>query len=264
MSRKRIGLRALAMAVLALLTVLSCPALAEPEDVESAAVDPAVVEARELALPGDPTEDGAALPAAELAEGAAADEEAQEEGEELAEEYLIMEAGPDESGRINRIFDDMVEVGSTAWSGLNLKRAPGYSGRLARVSKKLTLEDILIEGNPASEVRLLDYFELAPGASIACAGGPGDLRLSLSAFSINQGANRSLSLKWEGDPLSNKKAKWYTSNKKVAAVTSKGKVTAKGKGTALITVKYKGQWAVCGVVVTDIVYAKPVKLNLRK
>ena len=257
MNRRRFLLRALALAMLALLTIQPVFALAEPEDVESAAVEAPIMEAGEMDLPGEPL--GEPLPEDDIS-----GEEEPEEGEELAEEYHALEAGPDESGRINRIFDGMVEVGSAVWSALNLKHAPGYSGRLARVGQKLTLDDMLIEGNPSAEVRLLDYFELAPGASIACAGGPEALNLSLSAFSINKGDTRSLTLKWEGDSLASKKAKWYTSDKKVASVTNKGKITAKGKGTALITVKYKDQSAVCGVMVTNIVYAKSVKLNIRK
>lgn len=38
-----------------------------------------------------------------------------------------------------------------------------------------------------------------------------------------------------------KKVKWSSSNKKVAAVNKKGRVTAKKKGTSVITAKYKGR-----------------------
>lgn len=46
-----------------------------------------------------------------------------------------------------------------------------------------------------------------------------------------------------------KKAKWYTSNKKVATVSSKGVVTAKGKGTATITAKVGSKKYTCKITV---------------
>ncbi len=48
-----------------------------------------------------------------------------------------------------------------------------------------------------------------------------------------------------------KKAKWKSSNKKVATVSGNGKVTAKKKGTAVISVKVKGKMLKCKVVVKD-------------
>lgn len=56
-----------------------------------------------------------------------------------------------------------------------------------------------------------------------------------------------------------KKAKWYTSNKKVATVNSKGKVTAKKKGTVKITAKIGGKKYTCRVTVKQPVTS--VKLN---
>lgn len=48
-----------------------------------------------------------------------------------------------------------------------------------------------------------------------------------------------------------KKAKWKTSNKKVATVSTKGKVTARKKGTAVITVKVSNRTLRCKVTVKD-------------
>lgn len=48
-----------------------------------------------------------------------------------------------------------------------------------------------------------------------------------------------------------KRAKWKTSNKKVATVSKKGKVTAKKKGTAIISVKVAKKTLKCKVVVKD-------------
>ena len=46
-----------------------------------------------------------------------------------------------------------------------------------------------------------------------------------------------------------KKVKWTSSNKKVATVNSKGKVTAKKKGTATITAKVSGKKYKCKITV---------------
>lgn len=48
-----------------------------------------------------------------------------------------------------------------------------------------------------------------------------------------------------------KKAKWKTSNKKVAAVSKNGKVVAKKKGKATITAKVKGKKLTCKIAVVD-------------
>ncbi len=48
-----------------------------------------------------------------------------------------------------------------------------------------------------------------------------------------------------------KKVKWTSSNKKVAMVSVKGKVTAKKKGTAVITVKVSNRVLRCKVTVKD-------------
>ena len=52
--------------------------------------------------------------------------------------------------------------------------------------------------------------------------------------------------------VAGRKVKWATSNKKVAAVSKNGKVVAKKKGTAIITVKVKGSKTLrCKVTVKD-------------
>ncbi|MBQ2801849.1 MAG: Ig domain-containing protein [Lachnospiraceae bacterium] len=57
-----------------------------------------------------------------------------------------------------------------------------------------------------------------------------------------------------------KKVTWKSSNKKVATVTSKGKVTAKKKGKAIITAKVSGKKYTCKVTVKDIAL-KSISLN---
>ena len=52
--------------------------------------------------------------------------------------------------------------------------------------------------------------------------------------------------------VSAKKVKWTSSNKKIVTVSAKGKVTAKKKGSAVITVKVKGSKTLrCKVTVKD-------------
>lgn len=57
-----------------------------------------------------------------------------------------------------------------------------------------------------------------------------------------------------------KKVTWKSSNKKVATVTRKGKVTAKKKGTATITATVSGKKYTCKVTVKDIAL-KSISLN---
>ena len=59
---------------------------------------------------------------------------------------------------------------------------------------------------------------------------------------------KSVRLKVKG---TKKKAKWKSSNKKVAVVSSKGKVSAKKKGTARITAKIGKKKLVCRVTVKN-------------
>ncbi len=61
------------------------------------------------------------------------------------------------------------------------------------------------------------------------------IKISKTKLSLKKG--KTYTLKVSG---TKKKVKWSTSNKKVATVNSKGKVTAKGKGTATITAKADG------------------------
>ena len=51
-----------------------------------------------------------------------------------------------------------------------------------------------------------------------------------------------------------KKVKWVSSNKKVATVTSKGKVTGKKAGTATITAKVAGKKLKCKVTIKSKTY----------
>ncbi|MCI9063765.1 MAG: Ig domain-containing protein [Clostridia bacterium] len=63
----------------------------------------------------------------------------------------------------------------------------------------------------------------------------------------------------------NKKVKWSTSNKKVATVSSKGRVTAKKKGTATITAKVGNKKYKCKITVKDLSFSNvsitPTKLG---
>lgn len=265
--RGTLSLRALAMAVLLLIMMQPFGVLAEQVEDQSFVAEAPAVEAGDLALTGEEPADESAEsddtplpPPEDIIED---EEEDEVEGEEVPSMLNCIESGPDEKGRVNRVFDSMVEVDSASWSSLNLKRESGYSGKLAYIRTRLSLDDILIEGNPAGSVNLLDYFDLAPNACITCQAGQQGLGISLSAFSINKSASKTLSLTCEGHDLPSKKAKWTTTNKKVASVSSKGKVSARGKGTAIITAKYGDALAVCSVQVTHIVFARKVSLNMK-
>lgn len=81
------------------------------------------------------------------------------------------------------------------------------------------------------------------------------IRLSSSSLSLKQGKSHTLSVSVSPADADNQKIKWVSSNKSVATVDSKGKVTAVGAGTANITAKTKdgsGLKAKCRVTVTSV------------
>ena len=189
------------------------------------------------------------------------------EGDEPAEEAPIEdgEAGetPEDGGVPDRVFSETAVVESETWESLNLKRAKGFKGPLAQVNGLLKLSNIDINGAPAPQANLLKYFTLGPTGRIALVN-DGPLALSLSAFSFNKGDSRTLEVYWNGKKLKAKKAKWTSADSGVVKVSSPGKLTAKKKGSAAVTVSYKGESATCRVVVTHLVPVKSVKLSAGK
>lgn len=75
-----------------------------------------------------------------------------------------------------------------------------------------------------------------------------DVSLNKSKLTITKGNSYTLKL-----INTKKRAKWSSNNKKVATVTSKGKVTAKKKGTAVITARIGGKRYKCTVFVKKTV-----------
>ena len=91
------------------------------------------------------------------------------------------------------------------------------------------------------------FFALA--MMITVAGAPveakSNIRLSRTSVTLEKGKTVTLTVKG-----TTKKATWSTSNKKVATVTQKGKVTAKSKGSANIIAKVAKKKLKCSVKVT--------------
>ncbi len=81
-------------------------------------------------------------------------------------------------------------------------------------------------------------------------------KIKLNKTKITLVKGKSTTLKVIG---TKKKAKWSTSNKKIAIVNSKGKVTAKKKGTVTITAKIGSKKYKCKIIVKN-----PIKLNKTK
>lgn len=80
--------------------------------------------------------------------------------------------------------------------------------------------------------------------------------VKLNKTKITLNVKKTYQLKISG---TKKKVKWSSSNKKVATVSSKGKITAKKKGTAKINAKVGGKKYTCNVTVKQPVTS--VKLN---
>lgn len=70
------------------------------------------------------------------------------------------------------------------------------------------------------------------------------VKISKTKYTMNKGENYTLKIKG-----TKKKVKWSSNNKKVATVNSKGKVTAKNKGTATITAKVGSKKYKCKITV---------------
>ena len=158
------------------------------------------------------------------------------------------------------VIDEMLYISDEVWSGVKLKRSKDYRGKLALVQGSLVLDDVLIEGAAAENLSLDEWFELAPGASISCA--PGNyLSLNKSALCLDKDKSVTLSPLMGNVEVAAKKAKWSSSNSKVASVSSRGVVKGRKKGTAIITAKYNGDVAACSVVVNEVILPKKIKLN---
>ena len=96
-----------------------------------------------------------------------------------------------------------------------------------------------------------------PGES-GGSGGSEKPKPSLSQTSLTLVAGRTATLSVSN---ASGKVKWSSSNKSVAAVTSKGKVRAKKNGKCTITAKVGDEKLTCKVKVQKKVYAKSIKLN---
>ena len=96
----------------------------------------------------------------------------------------------------------------------------------------------------------------SPFAAVTEAAAPN--KVSISARKKTLTVGKSFTLKIRG---SREKVKWSTSNKKVAAVSSKGRVTAKKVGTATITARVGGKKYTCRVTVKKASAAATYILN---
>ncbi|WP_273130269.1 Ig-like domain-containing protein [Bacillus weihaiensis] len=88
------------------------------------------------------------------------------------------------------------------------------------------------------------------------------VKVNKSSLSITAGKTATLSATVSPSDSTDKTVKWTSSNTKIATVDSKGKVTAKTKGTVTMTASVKGAKDVkVNVTVTAPIAAKSVKLN---
>lgn len=77
------------------------------------------------------------------------------------------------------------------------------------------------------------------------------VKLSATKISLKKGASKTLKATVSPSNATVKTVKWSSNKTSVATVNSKGKVTAKAAGTAVITAKSGSKSAKCTVVVTD-------------
>jgi hypothetical protein len=92
-----------------------------------------------------------------------------------------------------------------------------------------------------------------------------ELETDDTAITLKKGKEHEVRLKFNNKSLSGAKASWSSSKRSVATVKD-GVVTAKGKGTAIITAKYKGEEVEIGVKVEDSekLEADDTKITVKK
>ena len=73
-----------------------------------------------------------------------------------------------------------------------------------------------------------------------------EIKMNKTKLTLTEGEERHLALKNTADQ---KKIKWSSSNKKIAAVTKWGRVVTKKKGKVIITARLKGKKYTCKVTV---------------
>ena len=229
---------------------------------DAAPTEPDEIPVRCDAIPEvSPEPEPAPLPDAPVEEPSAPAETA--EIEEVGTVEVISAARAFEAAEADpgtRCFSQTADVKGETWKDVNLTRADGFSGKLARVSGTLTLQNVKVNGTPASEVDLLDWFDLDMGGAIVVTDGA-PLRLNLSALSINKGSKARLQATYNGVAVKASKVKWASSAKKLASVSKKGTVKARRKGSATITASYKGAKAACRLDITGVIYPKSVTLK---
>ncbi|KQL44360.1 Ig-like domain-containing surface protein [Brevibacillus choshinensis] len=97
----------------------------------------------------------------------------------------------------------------------------------------------------------------------------GKLEANESKIKLDKGDEETIKLKYDDESLSGSKASWSTSKSSVATVDD-GVVTAKGKGTATITAKYKNDKVEIEVIVggggssSDLLEADETDITLKK
>ena len=256
------------LAVLLCLAMLGAAGLAEVEDVELEQVETEVAESEEFELDwGDegmdlpaPEEDDfildegfedALLDAAAFAYGAAMDEAAPVEA--AAEPVPAMTRKGDEV-----TFHRTVELGDDTWHDINLLPGSDLSGYLAKVHGLLVLNNVRINGVPAGQVNLYDYFEMTSKGRVYVVN-DSPFQLDVNVITLNKDDSYTLTPILNGEAIRAKYVTWTSSDSHTASV-SRGRVKGRGSGTVVITASYEGMEATCVVLATN--YKKVSKVRL--
>ena len=241
---KHATLRTLCGALAALLLATPLSGLAEAPAAEEFVQEAPEFELGLFETPADPEEDDDAplkppaadfLPVEAEPVDAPAEPEVAQAGDVLPEEMR---------------FSETLDVSGATWSGVNLTRAPGFTGPLFRVSGVLTLSGVRLNGVSAAEADLNGWVELLPKASVVVAD-EAPLSLSAAAIGLNKGGSATLTLYRDGVRVKAGQARWKSENAKVASVTSAGKVKAVKAGVTAITATFDGLTARCLVSVAQ-------------
>ncbi len=158
--------------------------------------------------------------------------------------WAVLESGkikePDNWGGIS-YYATIINVDDTRW--VNKRFTWGDYTQIGYISS-----DISGYWGKKEDFGFICEWDFDNGTSDASQGNTGKPKIVLSAskVTLKTGQSKTLKVKVFG---TKKKVKWSSSNKRVASINNKGKITAKKTGKTKIRASVKGVSAVCSVTV---------------
>lgn len=146
---------------------------------------------------------------------------------------------------------DNLNKDDITWISSNPSVATVHNGKVIAISEGRTIITASIDGIKSTcEVIVVSSYVSVTG-----------LKINKSSITLLSGNTEQLTATITPSNASNQNISWSSSNNSVATVSSSGKITAKGPGTATITASISGITAECKVTVTYSMSLKGISLN---